>query len=175
VNSITPVAYDALLLKWDFGISAAVRSWSVSLMRPLSLVYDALPLFMVLCIVALRGRDRNSLLAASVIGSLICPVFSLLCPAVGPAHVGDPHAPRNCMPSMHFTWTLQMWVYSKATWKWVFGVIAFLTAWATLAIGEHYSLDLVGAILFTWGLTVLVKKLQVACMSPRIWPHKSIT
>jgi hypothetical protein len=161
VNSITPVTYDALLLKWDFGISAAVRSWSVALMQPLDLVYDALPLFIVLCIVVL-GREKNSLMAAFVIGSLIFPLLSLLCPAVGPAHVGDPHAPRNCMPSMHLTWTLQLWVYSKATWKWVFGAIAFLTAWATLATGEHYSLDLVGAVLFTWSLTVLIKKVQVA-------------
>ena len=155
VNSITPVTYDALLSKWDLGIAAAVRNWSAWAIHPLSLEYDALPLFMALCVVISNGKPRKRLLTAIVIGSLVCPLFYFLFPAVGPAHVGDPLAPRNCMPSMHLTWTLLLWVYSQGTWKWFFGVIAFLTAWATLATGEHYSLDLVAAVLFTWGLVAL--------------------
>ncbi len=158
VNTVTPVTYDAVLLKYDLGISAAVRRWSFSpwIMRPIDLVYDAIPLFMVAGIVILRGRRRKALLTTIVVGSLIAPFLCYLCPAVGPAHVGDPYAPRNCMPSMHMTWTLLPCVYSTDTWRLVFGTIAFLTAWATLATGEHYALDLVGAIGFTWCLVVLV-------------------
>lgn len=159
VNSLTPVTHDAFLLRWDFGISTTVRSLSANpmLMGVINLVYDALPLFMVSCIVILKDRDRKMLLAAIAIASLLCPIFYLMFPAVGPAHVGDPHAPRNCVPSMHFTWTLLLWVYSKGNWKWAFGVIALATGWATLATGEHYSLDLVAAILFTWGVVASVR------------------
>jgi hypothetical protein len=160
VNSVTPITYDAFLLKWDFGIATAVRAVSVPLMKPIGLVYVALPLFEILAVVALKDRNRKILIAALAISGLICPFLYLMFPAVGPAHIGDPHAPRNCMPSMHLTWTLLLWVYSKNAWKWIFGAIAFLTAWATLATGEHYILDLVAAMLFTWGIVAVVKKMD---------------
>lgn len=175
VNSMTPITHDAFLLKWDFGIAAAVRAVSVPLMQPISIVYVALPLFEILAVVVLKDTDRKMLIAALSISGLICPFLYLMFPAVGPAHVGDPHAPRNCMPSMHLTWTLLLWVYTKGSWKWFFGTVAFLTAWATLATGEHYSPDLVGGVLFTWVLTVLVKKVQVVNLSPKIWSYKSTT
>lgn len=162
VNRLTPVTHDALLMRLDLGIASHVRSWSIIMgaMPPLRLVYDAIPLFMATGLAAFRGTERKRLLLAVIVGGLVCPICFFLFPAVGPVHVGDSLAPRNCMPSMHFTWTLLLLAYSQGTWRWFFGVIAFLTAWATLATGEHYSLDLVAAVLFTWGITVLVNRLE---------------
>jgi len=160
VTSVTPVTYDALLLRWDFGVSKSIADWQVTtwIIRPLVLVYVSLAFLMMICVGTLRDSARKRLLQAIVLGAVICPFCYLLCPAVGPAHIGDIHAPRNCMPSMHLTWMLLLWVYSNGRWKWLFGFAAFLTAWATLATGEHYVLDLVAAVLFTWGLTALVKR-----------------
>jgi membrane-associated phospholipid phosphatase len=121
-------------------------------------VYAALPFFLMACVATLKGLPRKRLLLAIVIGGVICPFFYFLFPAVGPAHVGDPRAPRNCMPSMHCAWTLLLCVNSRGIGKWVFGVVAFMTAWATLATGEHYSLDLVGAVLWVWLLVAIANK-----------------
>ena len=76
-------------------------------------------------------------------------------PAVGPFHVGDPNAPRNCVPSMHLTCALFLWTNTRGWLRWVTATFAFFTALATLATGEHYVFDLVVAVPWTWFITTL--------------------
>lgn len=59
--------------------------------------------------------------------------------------------PRNAMPSLHLAWTLLAWWYSRGL-SWIERTIAFaflaLTAFATMATGEHFFVDLVVAFPF---------------------------
>jgi hypothetical protein len=70
------------------------------------------------------------------------------------------------MPSVHFFCALLAAIEARrlaAGWRTVFILVAALTALATLALGEHYAIDLVVAVPFT--LTVLA-----LCGRERTWP-----
>lgn len=59
-------------------------------------------------------------------------------------------APRNGMPSMHFGWALLLWMNAaflgRRLPRTCFALLLGLTAIATLALGEHYLVDLVAAV-----------------------------
>jgi hypothetical protein len=163
ITRITPRTYDALLERWDFGIAEAVRAFAEThwwLYKPLSVVYNpCLWVAAMLAIVLSRSRYRRRMLWSLFLGGvLVIPCFILL-PAVGPVHVGDPNAARNCMPSMHFAWSMLLAINSRGWAKWMFGVFAALTAVATMSTGEHYFPDLLAAIPWTWFLMYLTRKL----------------
>jgi hypothetical protein len=161
VTHATPVTYDALLAKWDFGIASAVRNFALAhswVMDPLVLTYQALPTSILLVLATTTGRTRSKLVWSLYLGAFLSLLCYLIFPAVGPIHTGDRNAPRNCMPSMHLTWTLLLWVNSKGWIKWAAGIFAALTAFATLATGEHYFPDLVAAVPWTWLITVIARK-----------------
>ncbi len=149
IHDLTPVTLDWLLARLDFGIAPWVRSWSLgypAVYRLLEIVYFALPFFMALCAFGLNGQARLRLMRATFLGAALAGLCYILCPAVGPELVKCPSAARNCMPSMHLAWAMMLFLASSGGWKWLFGLIAFLTAWATLATGEHYILDLIAAV-----------------------------
>ena len=153
---LTPHLYDALLLKADFGVSSAMRGWIMIhpvLLKIVDECYLGLPLAVVLAIAASSGKDRVRLLWTLCLASvLVMPCYFLL-PAVGPAHVGQPNAYRNCMPSMHLTWAALLWINTRSNRsRWFFLVFVGVTAVATLATGEHYLIDLVAAVPFTWAV-----------------------
>ena len=67
--------------------------------------------------------------------------------------------PRNAMPSLHMTWALLvLWICRDLKRGYLLaGGFAFLTAVATLAVGEHYLVDLVVAFPFAlavWSLCI---------------------
>jgi hypothetical protein len=158
VNRATPVTYDALLARWDFGMAGAVRTWTMArpwLMQPAVVVYEAMPTAILLTILMTRGFDKARLVWSYVVGPTLVVFCYLLFPAVGPIHVGDPNAPRNCVPSMHLTAALFLWVNTRGWLKWVTAAFVLFTALATLATGEHYVFDLVVALPWTWFITVL--------------------
>jgi hypothetical protein len=158
VNRATPVTYDALLARWDFGMAPAVRTWTMArpwLMQPAVFVYEAMPTAILLTILMTRGFDKARLVWSYVVGPSLVIFCYLLFPAVGPIHVGDPNAPRNCVPSMHLTAALFLWVNTRGWLKWVTAAFVLFTALATLATGEHYVFDLVVALPWTWFITVL--------------------
>ena len=153
VVHFTPHVYDALLLKADFGIGDVLRSWT-STHSPFAaltdLCYQALPLVAALAIAASSGRDRARLLWSLCLAALLAVPCYFLFPAVGPAHVVQPGAARNCMPSLHFTWAALLWVNTRPKrLRGLFLVFVGITAFTTLATGEHYVLDLVAALPFT--------------------------
>jgi PAP2 superfamily len=114
----------------------------------LLLVYNWLPLVAAIIMVytAQRKHYLLSLFSASV---LAAPCY-LLFPAVGPAHLSDMLAPRNCMPSLHFTWAFLAFWYSPPAWQWLMAGFVLLTGVATVTVGEHYFIDLVAAVPFAY-------------------------
>jgi hypothetical protein len=122
----------------------------------------------------LRDRTRAvSAMLAFLITGPVGVIFYNLFPAVGPIHIFLGQFPwkpipteqvtrllvepiavaglRNCMPSLHMGWVLLAWWYSRGLSIWERGIaMAFLvfTIFATIGIGEHYSIDLVVAFPF---------------------------
>jgi hypothetical protein len=63
-----------------------------------------------------------------------------------------PDAPRNCMPSLHLAGALVVWWNSRLWPRWgrlLAGLFLWATIFSTLALGEHYLVDLVVALPFT--------------------------
>ncbi|MEJ2794767.1 fused MFS/spermidine synthase [Iodobacter sp. LRB] len=108
---------------------------------------------------------------------IVCLLAYLLLPAMGPKYLfGNyfPHNmppldniisipvvnqatfPRNAFPSMHFGWAFTMWlnaILMKGKWQArFFFIIGILTIIATLGLGEHYLIDLIVAVPFSYAL-----------------------
>jgi hypothetical protein len=117
-----------------------------------------------------KGADGFSILPGFIFGSMIGYTCYWLTPAIGPkayfgadfpllhatpaylAHLPlfdfDPHHDRNAMPSMHISWAVLIYLYSRSFPLWArccAGLFVVLTACATMGFGEHYFMDLVVA------------------------------
>jgi hypothetical protein len=138
--------------------------------------YIGLPMAIGLVYAGQLLRDRTRAVSAMIAFLITGPVgviFYNLLPAVGPIHIFLSRFPwkpipteqvtrllvepiavaglRNCMPSLHMSWVLLAWWYSRGLSVWERGIaMAFLvfTIFATLGTGEHYSIDLVVAFPF---------------------------
>jgi hypothetical protein len=138
--------------------------------------YIGLPMVIALVYAGQLLRDRARALSATIAFLITGPlgvVFYNLLPAVGPIHIFLGQFPwrpipadqamrlvvepipvaglRNCMPSLHMTWVLLAWWYSKGLSVWERGIaMAFVvfTIFSTMGTGEHYSIDLVVAFPF---------------------------
>lgn len=161
LHKLTPITYDWLLLRLDLGVAAFVRGLVAHspLMPLIELVYVTLPLMMLFVIAISNGAERKRLLISAITASMLAVPCYLILPAVGPVHVGDPAAPGNCMPSMHLTWALLLWINTRGRARWLTATFAFLTAVATLATGEHYLPDLLAAVPWAWTINRLTQKL----------------
>jgi len=139
-------------------------------------VYYALPIAIMFTYARQLVRNRNlammAFLAFAVAGPLGV-VFYNLVPAGGPANLFgsrfpfDPltteqlrqipmealtiAGPRNAFPSLHLAWALLIDWYAEGLSRWtkiVFFVFVLGTVGSTLALGEHYFIDLVTAFPF---------------------------
>jgi hypothetical protein len=139
-------------------------------------VYYALPIAIMFIYARQLVRNRNlammAFLAFAVAGPLGV-VFYNLVPAGGPANLFgsrfpfDPltteqlrqipmealtiAGPRNAFPSLHLAWALLIDWYAEGLSRWtkiVFFVFVLGTVGSTLALGEHYFIDLVTAFPF---------------------------
>jgi hypothetical protein len=138
--------------------------------------YIGLPMVIGLVYAGQLLRDRRRAVSAMIAFLITGPVgviFYNLFPAVGPIHIFLGQFPwkpipmeqvtrllvepiavaglRNCMPSLHMSWVLLAWWYSRGLSIWERGIaMAFLvfTIFATMGTGEHYSIDLVVAFPF---------------------------
>ncbi len=93
--------------------------------------------------------------------------------AVPAANVVLPPYPRNGMPSFHLTGAILVWMLSAGLTKKI--AFYFSTAmvicvgWATLALGEHYALDLIVALPFALFLGwTLINPGHMLSKNPRI-------
>jgi hypothetical protein len=148
--------------------------------------YIGLPLVIGLVYAGQLLRDRTRAISAMIAFLITGPVgvlFYNLLPAVGPIHIFLSQFPwkpipteqathllvepiavaglRNCMPSLHMSWVLLAWWYSRGLSVWERGIaMAFVvfTVFATMGTGEHYFIDLVVAfpfVVFLQGLCAL--------------------
>lgn len=160
---LTRQTIDPELLQMDHGFSTAIYRWTLvhgACHVVLGVVYYGLPMFgaFVLSVSPRRLRCAGSW----IIAALIAPIFYIAFPAVGPAHLGDPLAARNCIPSLHMTWALICAVYIPRRLRWIGIVYALLTGAATLGLGEHYMIDLVVAVPYTLAVcSVPLRRLKV--------------
>lgn len=135
-------------------------------------IYDLLGyiLFPILALLIRDGKARElNAWRAMVMPYAAATLCYLWLPAIGPtaAIVGYPFntpssgwqiglTPRNAMPSLHLStaiWIAMFLAAQHRRWLKVFGVFFVLgTAWATLALGEHYVIDLVVALPFAAAL-----------------------
>jgi len=90
-----------------------------------------------------------------LLGGLLCFVLYASFPAVGPRHydwAGQVAAPtlRNCVRSMHLTRAMLIaWNARAMRFRVPLQIYAVLMAFATVAVGEHYLVDLLVAVPFT--------------------------
>ncbi len=154
VTALTPHTIDSSLLVLDRGFAVSVFAWCRShRWAYLSLSYVYLYAGAVAGIALCFSPRRGQLVRAILIASLAAPFFYFCFPAVGPAWVGSPALEaRNCVPSLHFTWTILFWIYSPKRLRAPMFLFMLLTAAATIGLGEHYAIDLVAALPFTWGV-----------------------
>jgi hypothetical protein len=123
------------------------------------IVYGTLPLAMAIAWVLSHSR---TLLRVCLVAPILAFPCYLLFPGGGPAYVYHnwpaanayfvsflPAAsPRNCMPLMHFTWAALLILNVPRRWRAPFIVYTILMAFAVVAGGEHWAVDVVAAIPF---------------------------
>lgn len=155
VVAIRPTTLDVQLLAADKKMHLdphVVMAWASRhriLMESLVPSYLGLPV--AIAVAWLLDQNYN-LRRALVIGGLGCWIFYALVPACGPSYVinnATGWAPRNCMPSMHFAWALMLALNSRSKFAFAFWLYAGVIALATIAVGEHYFVDLIAAVPYT--------------------------
>jgi hypothetical protein len=170
VRGLTPHTIDAQLSMLDMGIGRAIWTFAKAhawFRQPLFIIYLGLPEAMLLAAFVAKSERARLLVSLALAAVMVIP-FYLLFPAVGPAHVGDPLAPRDCMPSMHLAWALMLWLNARGRIRPVFAVFAGLTAVATLSTGEHYLPDLVAAVPFAWALYKLANVILTTYLKKKL-------
>jgi hypothetical protein len=175
-----------------------------------TVVYYALPLGASVLYASHLASDRvgkrQPVLILALFLSLMIVGFAQygIYPAVGPKHafaalyprnpplvsqiaiepITVPDAPRNCMPSLHLAgalvicWNSRIW----PRWgRWLAGLFLWTTIFSTLALGEHYLVDLVVAVPFTlifqaawtvsvpWAQPVRREPLMIGTMLTVVW------
>jgi hypothetical protein len=126
----------------------------------LHIAYAALP---VMIGVAWVLEQDLTMRRAILLGGCLCFAFYALFPAVGPGNfdwtrqIRHVTAPLNCMPSMHLTWSLLIALNARSVRLrielWIY---VALTAIATLALREHYLIDLIAAVPYTLAVQWMV-------------------
>lgn len=138
-------------------------------------VYYALPLpVALLCAYALRNEQFSEVRRLLCLFGVMCVVgffIYAVCPATGPAYafreyfplkppplpdilpalLSVPNAPRNAMPSLHLSAALLVFLNTSGMRKFsriAAGLFLGGTAFAILALGEHYLIDIIVAVPF---------------------------
>jgi hypothetical protein len=155
--------------------------------------YVALPVTIALVYAGQLMRDREKAHPAVIAFLVTGPIgllFYNLFPALGPVHLFLQRFPwhpltteqaarllcepleikgvQNAIPSLHLTWVLLAWWYSRGLSVWERSIaLAFVvfTIFATMGTGEHYFIDLVVAYPFS----VMIQSL---CALPLHWTSR---
>ena len=161
---LCPTTMDAALRHIDLllGLDGfAVTRWLVrnDLYFFVPAAYASLPLVIAIAWIAERS---HVLLRACVIGAIASFFVYITVPAAGPVYAfhGFPAAsavailpgayPRNCFPSMHVGFPLLVVLNARGwCWRAVASIWTVLIAVAAVAIGQHYVIDEIAAVLFS--------------------------
>lgn len=150
------------------------------------IIYGWLPAAVTVCYgLNVRAGNRNAGIVrnATLVGGAIAFLLYHFYPAAGPIYafgsafpaalpepstlsmaptgLALPGAARNCMPSVHFFCALLAAIEARRltrAWQSAFFLFAALTALATIALGEHYLIDLVVAIPFTLSIHAICSR-----------------
>jgi membrane-associated phospholipid phosphatase len=175
VGRLRPTTYDVAFLAADraLGLNPLnfmhwVTAHPAAAMT-LGVVYRVLAPVMV---AAWLIEQNKVMRRALFIGGLTCFGFYYAFPAVGPGltqWIG--RTVPNCMPSMHMTWALLLAWNARSRWlKITLWTYAVLVAFSTIGLGEHYYIDLMGAVPFTVGLQWVSQKLgRLSIKVPKLW------
>jgi hypothetical protein len=135
---IDPVRFSAWMFEQHHGLFSGLLS-----------VYNFLAYMIIIVWIA---ECNHTLRRALLIGGIGVWIFYALFPAVGPvyyAHGLTATSLRNCLPSMHFAWALMLPLNSRSWMRGPLWVYTGLMAVATIALGEHYVIDLIAAVPYT--------------------------
>ena len=181
-NRMSPFTFDSHLLAADRALGfqpsfvlGRIISGSPLLWGLTSTVYYALPFAVaLLCAAQIRENFNEVLRLLRLFAAMSVMGFCLyaICPATGPiyafrewfpwrsprlsdlalAALAVPGAPRNAIPSLHFSTALLVFWNTPAkrkTGRIASGLFLAGTAFAILALGEHYLTDIVVAVPFS--------------------------
>ena len=113
--------------------------------------YGLTPLFLVSVWLEKQSKVYRD---AILISGLAIWFLFLLMPACGPIYYKQgifDGVWRDCIPSMHFSWTLFMAINAENKYfRGVLWIYAAIIAAATVCLGEHYFIDLIAAAPFVW-------------------------
>ena len=153
----------------------------------LNSAYTALPVVVTLVLLryAWDGYSLNEPATAFLLNVLLAPFLYLLIPVAGPRyafasfprepalatlHVISLHAPPNGIPSVHMSTAI---LIVRFAWRWKIGrwfAVLYLVATiiSTMAVGEHYAIDLLAGIPYALGVLALAKmpKTQLTHRTP---------
>lgn len=162
IIDLRPHTIDATLSSLDGGLSVAIYHWTQhhpTIYLFFGFVYIALPVFTAL-VVGL-SKQRMACFRAFVLAGLFAPIFYYLFPAIGPAYIGQVGTPRNCFPSLHLAWALELVLYSRSYLRRIAIIYLVLIAASTLGLGEHYIVDLVAAVPYTMAIYWIESQLSL--------------
>ena len=150
VMRLTPHPMDAALLNIDYNVGTSLYRWMTThppareVVKPL---YNCLPILPG--IVLAFSLERKRLVFALIFAAVLALPCYLGFPAVGPAHIGEATAPRNCIPSLHLAWALLLFWYSPRFLRIPTFLFVLITCATTPLSGEHYVIDLIVAVPFS--------------------------
>jgi hypothetical protein len=187
MSRVVTVRHDLLLFRADMVLGFSISYWLSQLALQhrwlfwfLLAVYQACGgiMFLVFSAYYLRNDKTSKLVAfAFAVNFFIgCSLYFLL-PASGPLYMfpGYPYAAPptgllsssifapNCMPSLHMSTVLLILAFC---WRWriarlLAGLLVTLTIVATLALGEHYLIDLIVGVPYAAFVYLLVTRRYV--------------
>jgi hypothetical protein len=172
---LRPNTIDGSLLRIDrvIGIDPLrFSSWILEQHHLLFLGLRSVYNFLAYAIVIVWLMQRNhTLRRALLIGGIGVWFFYAFFPATGPvyyAHGLTAVALRNCLPSMHFVWAVLLALNSRSWLRGPLWVYAGLMAVATVALGEHYVIDLIAAVPYTIAVQWLANYLRYSEAERRV-------
>ncbi len=158
-----PRTMDPLLLRADHALgfdTLRISHWLIT--RPVlaPVLADAYNVLSIMIALAWVAEQNPSTRWSCLIGGMLCFAFYAAFPAVGPRHYDwntqVATGLRNCVPSMHLTWAILIaWNAKALRFRVPLQIYAGLMAVATIAVGEHYLVDLLLAVPFSIGVQYL--------------------
>jgi len=191
-NISNELKFDPYLHAIDHTLGFCPSGWIVAhvykeraLLKATYILYEFLPIVMVAAYGWALYFETNS--KALFCTYLFAPVASLLffiVPAAGPAFLLGPEifhahptstlslfsstACANSIPSMHLAGAITLWYFnrSRAVIRRLLAIFVVITAYATLALGEHYLVDLM--------LSLPAALFMIAAVTRRYWRAAAI-
>ena len=123
----------------------------------MQVVYYALPIVMAIAWVKEQKLALRRAVAIAAVGGWI---FSAIFPALGPHWYLDGYtmAMRHCIPAVDLTWAMLLALNAWSRLRLPLWIYAVLLAVSSILIGEHYLVDLIVAVLYTFAVQWLARR-----------------